>query len=48
MSVMEILLLVGILIYLIIGIGFISIVYVSYSFIAYMFIGDRKKNNIGC
>lgn len=48
MSVMEILILIGILIYLIIGIGFISIVYASYSFIAYMFIGDRKKNNIGC
>ena len=48
MSVMEILLLIGILIYLIIGIGFISIIYVSYSFITYVFICDRKNNNIGC
>lgn len=48
MSVMEILLLIGILVYLIIGIGLISIIYVSYSFITYMFICDIKKNNIGC
>ena len=48
MDIIEKLLFICILIYLIIGVSFISIVYISYSFIAYMFIGDRKKNNIGC
>lgn len=48
MHIIEKLLFICILIYLMIGIGFISIVYFSYKFIVYMLVGDRKNNNIGC